>query len=59
KQLARQPHFTSLYSTINECKWSDRWIEGFMRQNDLSNRHRTTVAQKLPEDLEPLRDAFL
>ena len=59
KQLARQPRFTSLYPTINECKWSDRWIEGFMRRNNLSNRRRTTVAQKLPEDLEPLRDAFL
>src|SRR6185437_9893421 len=59
KQLASQPRFVSLYPTINECKWGEKWVEGFMRRNKFSNRRRTTVAQKLAEDLEPLRDEFL
>ncbi|CAG8610939.1 565_t:CDS:2, partial [Dentiscutata erythropus] len=32
---------------------------GFMRHNKFSNQRHTTVAQKLPEDLKPLRDEFL
>ncbi|CAG8837488.1 20167_t:CDS:1, partial [Cetraspora pellucida] len=31
KQLAKQSRFTSLYLTINECKWSDKWLSSFMR----------------------------
>ncbi|CAG8839105.1 12544_t:CDS:2, partial [Cetraspora pellucida] len=59
KQLAKQSRFTSLYPTINKCKWSDKWLSSFMRRNRFSNRCRTTVAQKLPEELEPLRNEFL
>ncbi|CAG8788336.1 9863_t:CDS:2, partial [Dentiscutata erythropus] len=58
-QLAKQPRFLSLYPMINECKWSYKWVDGFMRRNNFSNRRRTTVAQRLPEDLEPKRDEFL
>ena len=59
KQLAKASRFTSIYPKINECKWSDKWISGFMHRNKFSNRRRTIVAQKLPEDLEPLRNEFL
>ncbi|CAG8511982.1 5357_t:CDS:2 [Scutellospora calospora] len=58
-QLAKQSHFLSLYPTINECKWSNKWVDGFMHRNNFSNRRCTTIAQRLPEDLEPKRDEFL
>ncbi|CAG8614417.1 1705_t:CDS:2, partial [Scutellospora calospora] len=37
----------------------EKWVKGFMRRNNFSNRHHTTVVQKLPEDLEPLKNEFL
>ena len=58
-QLAKQSRFLLLYPMINKCKWSNKWVDGFMRRNNFSNRRRTTVAQRLPEDLEPKRDEFL
>ncbi|CAG8827587.1 19079_t:CDS:2, partial [Dentiscutata erythropus] len=59
QQLARQLHFISIYPNINECKWSNKWLDGFMHRYKLSNRCRTTVAQKLPEDLELKINQFL
>ncbi|CAG8823114.1 2286_t:CDS:2, partial [Dentiscutata erythropus] len=59
QQLARQLHFISIYPNINEYKWSDKWLDGFMHRHKLSNHCRTTVAQKLPEDLEPKINQFL
>src|SRR6185312_13479193 len=59
KQLAKKSSFITLYPTINECKWSNKWLEGFMRRNKFSNRRCTTVAQRLPEELESIKDEFL
>jgi DDE superfamily endonuclease/Tc5 transposase DNA-binding domain/Brinker DNA-binding domain len=59
KYLALKSQFVILYSSINECKWSDKWLDGFMYRHNLSNRRRTTIAQKLPDDLEEAQHEFL
>lgn len=59
KQLAQQSPFISIYLTIKECKWSDKWLECFMRHNKLSNCRHTTIAQRLLEELESKKDEFL
>jgi len=48
-----------MYPSITECKWTEKWLDGFIRRYNLSNRRRTTVAQKLPEDLEETQHEFL
>ncbi|CAG8508145.1 834_t:CDS:2 [Cetraspora pellucida] len=34
KQLARQPHFTSLYLAINEYKWTQKLLEDLKSLKD-------------------------
>ncbi|CAG8643491.1 5976_t:CDS:1, partial [Diversispora eburnea] len=41
------------------CKWGNKWLEGFMCCYKLSNRHHTTIAQRLPEDLIEKQHEFL
>ncbi|CAG8478776.1 3973_t:CDS:2 [Scutellospora calospora] len=59
KALSKRAPYTTLYSNISEAKFSDKWINGFMTYHKLSNRRRTTVVQKLSEDLQPALQEFL
>ncbi|CAG8479377.1 8981_t:CDS:2 [Cetraspora pellucida] len=59
KALAKTERFCNMYPDIKECKFSSKWIDGFMVHYKFSHRRRTTVAQKLPEDLHELQHSFL
>ncbi|CAG8433155.1 9556_t:CDS:2 [Diversispora eburnea] len=50
--------FIALYPNISECKWGEKWLAGFMRHYKLSNRRRTTVSQRLPDDLIEKQQEF-
>ena len=52
KNLAKKLQYISMYPSVSECKWSEKWLDRVMRQYNLSNHHCTTMAQKPPEDLE-------
>ncbi|CAG8627158.1 3193_t:CDS:2, partial [Diversispora eburnea] len=45
KSYSNKLQYISAYSNISECKWGERWLNGFMRRYKLSNRRHTTVAQ--------------
>ncbi|GBC09701.1 hypothetical protein RclHR1_09050011 [Rhizophagus clarus] len=49
--LAQQCQWQVMCSGIRSFRFSNKWLDGFMSQNKLSNRHRTTIAQHLPENL--------
>ncbi|CAG8816905.1 26980_t:CDS:2, partial [Dentiscutata erythropus] len=57
--LAKSPKYILYYSNINNFKWSNKWLDGFLRHNNFSNCHKTTVVQKLPAELETQRQEFL
>ena len=59
KSLAERPRFLAIYPNIGDCKWSDKWLDGFMNRYHLSVRRRTTVSQKLPSELESTQHQFL
>lgn len=59
KALSKRSPYVTLYPNISEAKFSDKWVDGFMTRHKLSNRRRTTVAQKLPEELQPALQEFL
>ena len=50
--LAKSTQYISQYPDINKFKWSTKQLEGFLRRYNFSNRCKTTIAQKLPEELE-------
>ncbi|CAG8719323.1 11778_t:CDS:2, partial [Cetraspora pellucida] len=55
--LAKLPKYILQYSNINEFKWSSKWLDGFLRRYNFSNHRKTTVAQKLPVELETQQQA--
>ncbi|CAG8817960.1 10961_t:CDS:2, partial [Dentiscutata erythropus] len=57
--LAKFPKYILYYSNINNFKWSNKWLDSFLRRNNFSNRHKTTVAQKLSAELETQQQEFL
>ena len=59
KALARTDQFSTIYPDIKECKFSSKWIDGFMVRHKINHRRRTTVAQWLPEDLLEKQHEFL
>jgi transposase-like protein len=59
KTLSQKSPYNTLYPNIIESKFSAKWIDGFMTRHKLSNRRRTTIAQKLPEDLQSSQQEFL
>lgn len=59
KALAQTERFYIMYSDIKECKFSSKWIDGFMVRHKFSHRRHTTVAQRLPEDLLEKQHEFL
>ncbi|GES81450.1 pogo transposable element with KRAB domain isoform X2 [Rhizophagus clarus] len=65
KQLRVKPKYpaleTALVTWVKEKRKNQNAItrNGFMNQNKLSNRHRTTIAQRLPKDLIEKQQSFL
>jgi hypothetical protein len=57
--LAQQCRWQVMYSGIRFFAFSNKWLDSFMNQNRLSNRHHTTIAQCLPNDLIEKQQAFL
>ncbi|CAG8794338.1 27338_t:CDS:2, partial [Dentiscutata erythropus] len=57
--LAKSPKYILHYSNINNFKWSNKWLNSFLRCNNFSNHRKTTIAQKLPAELETQWQEFL
>uniref|UniRef100_U9UYM1 HTH CENPB-type domain-containing protein n=1 Tax=Rhizophagus irregularis (strain DAOM 181602 / DAOM 197198 / MUCL 43194) TaxID=747089 RepID=U9UYM1_RHIID len=49
--LSRNQDFLANNPNITSFKFSNKWLSGFLGRYNLSERHRTTVAQQLPSDL--------
>lgn len=59
KALAQQNQWRVICTGIESFAFSNKWLDGFMNRNNLSNRRRTTIAQRLPEDLVEKQQEFL
>lgn len=59
RSLAHKQEYRTLYPDIHKCKFSQKWVDGFMSRHLLSNRRRTTVAQRLPEEYNEDQQCFL
>ncbi|CAB5306191.1 unnamed protein product [Rhizophagus irregularis] len=57
--LAQQRQWQVMCSGIRSFRFSNKWLDSFMSRNKLSNRYRTTIAQRLPEDLIEKQQSFL
>ncbi|GES73570.1 pogo transposable element with KRAB domain isoform X2 [Rhizophagus clarus] len=57
--LSKSPEFLANNSGIAGFKFSPKWLNGFLGRYDLSERHRTIVAQQLPSDLIEKQNIFL
>jgi len=55
KALARQRQWQIIYSGVESFAFSNKWLDGFMRRK---NFRRTTVAQRLPDDLVEKQQEF-
>jgi hypothetical protein len=56
--LVQNTDFKNL-PNIQEFKFSNSWLDGFLDRYNLSNRRCTTIAQHLPEDLEEKKQNFI
>jgi hypothetical protein len=59
RSLASKQEYHTLYPDISRCKFTHKWVDGFMSRNLLVNRQRTTVAQRLPEEYNKDQQNFL
>jgi hypothetical protein len=59
KELAKQREWQVKCPDVQSFAFSNKWLDGFMSRNNLSNRRRTTVAQHLPDDLIEKQQEFL
>jgi hypothetical protein len=59
KKLATTAEMKQIYTTINNFKFSNKWLDGFINRYNLSNRRRTTISQKISEDLIEKQHLFL
>src|SRR6185312_15546124 len=59
KDLAKRKEWIDKYHDIGSFLFTQKWIDGLMTRNNLSNRRRTTIAQRLPEDLIEKQHEFL
>ncbi|CAB5317938.1 unnamed protein product [Rhizophagus irregularis] len=59
KALAQQRQWQVTCSGVGSFAFSNKWLDGFMRRKNLSNRRCTTVAQHLPDDLVEKQQEFL
>ena len=51
--------YLNLYSNINNFKFSNTWLEGFMKRFNFAIYRRTHIAQHLPDDLLQKQQSFL
>ena len=51
KALAQQRQWQVTCPGIGSFAFSNKWLDGFISRNKFSNRRRTTIAQRLPDDL--------
>jgi len=59
RSLAKKTSYQVDYPDIRNFKFSRKWVDGFMTRYKLSNRRRTTIAQRLPEDYVEQQSEFL
>ncbi|HJY15922.1 MAG TPA: transposase [Nitrososphaeraceae archaeon] len=59
RSLASKQEYRTLYPDIHNCKFTHKWIDGFMSRHLLVNRRHTTVAQRLPKEYKEDQQAFL
>jgi hypothetical protein len=51
KAFAQQSQWQSTYPNIQSFAFSNKWVDGLMSRNNLSNRCHTTITQHLPDNL--------
>src|SRR6266542_3505336 len=59
KLIAKERKWVDLYQIIAHFKFSESWLEGFMKRYNLATRRRTHIAQHLPDDLIEKQQNFL
>ena len=59
KLIAKEKKWVDLYPIITQFKFSEAWLEGFMKRYNLVIRRRMHVAQHLPDDLLIKQQNFL
>lgn len=57
--LSKKTSYRLEYPGITNAKFSRKWVDGFMSRHNLSNRRKTTIAQRLPEDYVEQQSEFL
>src|SRR5215475_441160 len=57
RSFANKTRYQEMYPKINEGKFSQKWVDGFMTRHNLVNRRKTTVAQRLPDDYIELQSS--
>src|SRR5581483_4657638 len=51
KAFAQQHEWIVKYPDVQEFAFSNKWLDGLMNRNNLSNRCHTIIAQHLPDNL--------
>jgi hypothetical protein len=59
RPLAKKGSYQAEYPGIEDVRFSQKWVDGFMSRHNLVNRRRTTVAQRLPENYAQQQHEFL
>jgi hypothetical protein len=59
KLIAKEKKWVDLYPIIIQFKFSETWLEGFMKRYNLATRRKTHIAQHLPDDLIEKQQNFL
>ena len=59
KALAQQCEWRDKCPDVQEFAFSNKWLDGLMNRNNLSNRCYMTIAQHLPENLIEKQQEFL
>ena len=59
KLIAKEKKWVDLYLIIIQFKFSEAWLEGFMKRYNLVTRRRMHIAQHLPDDLLIKQQNFL
>jgi hypothetical protein len=59
QSFAQQQEWQIMCPNLQSFAFSNKWLDGFMSRNKLSNRRRTTIAQHLPDDLIEKQQEFL
>src|SRR6266542_3572135 len=59
KTLAQQSQWQATCPDVQSFAFSNKWLDGLMSRNNLSNRRHTTIAQHLPSNLVEKQQEFL